>query len=146
MIIDLTSTPHGPYSTLRRPHIDPTSTPHRLHIDSTSTSTNTQLLFQPSFVVKLYSFLPPHPPPPHFYSFLSITTSSFSLFFYLTSYLEDQTAGQSKAQKAKWRPNEGKKGQKKIKTAKTRTKETKRTIGPTFVILSLRSMYLKEIL
>ena len=26
MIIDLTSTPHGPYSTLRRPHIDPTWT------------------------------------------------------------------------------------------------------------------------
>ena len=65
MIIDLTSTPHGPYSTLRRPHIDPTSTPHRLYIDRTST--HTQLLFQP--------------------------TSSFLLFFFhLTSYLEDQRA------------------------------------------------------
>ena len=35
------------------------------------------------------------------------------------------------------RPNEGKKGQTKIKKAKTRTKGTKRIIGPSFVILSL---------
>ena len=118
MLIDLTSTPHGPYSTLRRPHIDPTSTPHWPYIDPTSTThrlyididqhstpISTQLRSKAIFLP------PPHPPPPHFYSFLSITTSSFSPFFYLTSYLEDQTAGQSKAQKAKWRPNEGKKGQ-----------------------------------
>ena len=120
-----------PTSTLHRPHIDPLG----LYIDRTST--HTQLLFQPSFVVKLY---PPTnttfpSPPPHFYCF----------FFYLTSYLEDQRA---KA-RLKW-PNEGqtkvKRATKKIKTAKTRTKETKKTIGPSFVIRSLQSMYLWEML
>ena len=37
-------------------------------------------------------------------------------------------------------------GQKNIKRAKARTKETKKTIGPSFVIRSLQSMYLWEML
>ena len=47
---------------------------------------------------------------------------------------------------AKWRPDKGRKGQKKIKRAKTRTTKTKKTIGPSFVIRSLQSMCLWEML
>ena len=145
MIIDLTSTPHGPYSTLRRPHIDPTSTPHRLHIDSTSTSTNTQLLFQPSFVVKLYSS-PPPPPTTSTFLFFSLHHHFLIFTVFLSDKLFRRSDGPKQGSKSQMKAKRRLKGPKKDQTAKTRTKETKRTIGLSFVILSLRSMYLKEIL
>ena len=135
--MDPTSTPHRPHidptSTLHRPHIDPHSTPISTQLRSkaispttTTTTTNTTFLF-----FSLHHHL---------------LIFSVFFFFFLSDKLFRRSEGQSKAKMAKWGPNKGKKGQKKIKRAKTRTKETKKTIGPSFVIRSLQSMYLWEML